>query len=85
MIATTMLVVGLFAILSWDSTFPDRRDVMVLGAAADSIAHHFLRQSGGGSHGVKRDGCRSAVVCRIRRPPGAQSSACGRDRPFYCL
>jgi CubicO group peptidase (beta-lactamase class C family) len=30
MIATTMLVVGLFGILSWDSTFPDRRDVMVL-------------------------------------------------------
>jgi len=30
MIAVTMLVVGLFAILSWDSTFPDRRDVMVL-------------------------------------------------------
>jgi len=30
MIATTMLVVGLFAILSWDSIFPDRRDVMVL-------------------------------------------------------
>ncbi|HLK68328.1 MAG TPA: serine hydrolase domain-containing protein [Bryobacteraceae bacterium] len=30
MIATTMLVVGLFAVLSWDSTFPDKRDVMVL-------------------------------------------------------
>src|SRR5580692_637130 len=30
MIATTMLVVGLFAILSWDSIFPDRRDVLVL-------------------------------------------------------
>ncbi len=30
MVATTMLVVGLFAILTWDSTFPDRRDVMVL-------------------------------------------------------
>jgi len=30
MIAVTMLVVGLFAILSWDSTFPDKRDVMVL-------------------------------------------------------
>jgi hypothetical protein len=29
-IATTMLVVGLFAVLSWDSTFPDRRDVLVL-------------------------------------------------------
>jgi CubicO group peptidase (beta-lactamase class C family) len=30
LIATTMLVVGLFAVLSWDSTFPDRRDIMVL-------------------------------------------------------
>lgn len=30
LIATTMLAVGLFALLSWDSTFPDRRDVMVL-------------------------------------------------------
>jgi hypothetical protein len=31
LISTTMLVVGLFAVLSWDSTFPDRRDVLVLG------------------------------------------------------
>ncbi len=31
LIATTMLVVGLFAVLSWDSTFPSRRDVFVLG------------------------------------------------------
>jgi hypothetical protein len=30
LIATTMLVVGLFTVLSWDSTFPDRRDLMVL-------------------------------------------------------
>ena len=30
LIATTMFVVGLFAVLSWDSTFPDRRDVLVL-------------------------------------------------------
>src|SRR5258707_11166392 len=29
LIATTMLVVGLFAVLSWDGTFPDRRDVLV--------------------------------------------------------
>ena len=27
---TTMLTVGLFAVLSWDSLFPDRRDVLVL-------------------------------------------------------
>src|SRR5512135_687020 len=31
LIATTMLAVGVFAVLSWESTFPDRRDVMVLG------------------------------------------------------
>lgn len=30
LVSTTMLVVGLFAVLSWDSTFPDRRDVLVL-------------------------------------------------------
>lgn len=30
LIATTMLAVGLFAVLSWDSMFPDRRDVLVL-------------------------------------------------------
>src|SRR5438105_7455135 len=30
LIATTMLVVGLFAVLSWETTFPDRRDVLVL-------------------------------------------------------
>ena len=31
LIATTMLVVGLFAVLSWESTFPDARDMLVLG------------------------------------------------------
>jgi hypothetical protein len=31
MIFTMMLVVGLFAVISWDSIFPDRCDVMVLG------------------------------------------------------
>jgi len=31
LIATTMLTVGLFAVLSWTSMFPDYRDVLVLG------------------------------------------------------
>lgn len=30
LISMTMLVVGLVAVVSWDSTFPDRRDVMIL-------------------------------------------------------
>ncbi|MGC2659757.1 MAG: serine hydrolase domain-containing protein [Bryobacteraceae bacterium] len=31
LIATTMLLVGLFAVLTWNSTFPDKRDLMILG------------------------------------------------------
>ncbi len=31
LIATTMLAVGVFAVLSWESTWPDRRDALVLG------------------------------------------------------
>jgi hypothetical protein len=30
LIATTMVIVGLFSVLTWDSIFPDRRDVLVL-------------------------------------------------------
>lgn len=30
LIATTMLIVGLVAVVSWDATFPDRRDLMVI-------------------------------------------------------
>jgi CubicO group peptidase (beta-lactamase class C family) len=30
LVSTTMLVVGLFAVLSWESMLPDRRDVLVL-------------------------------------------------------
>ena len=30
LVATTMLVTGLFAVLCWDTTFPDRRDVLTL-------------------------------------------------------
>jgi hypothetical protein len=30
LVATTMLAVGLFSVLSWDSMFPDRRDVLTL-------------------------------------------------------
>ena len=30
LIETTMLVVGIFAILNWENTFPDRRDIQIL-------------------------------------------------------
>ena len=41
-IATTMLVVGVFAVLSWNSTFPDRRDVLVLAPLPISSRIMFL-------------------------------------------
>lgn len=41
-IATTMLVVGLFAVLSWDAVFPDRRDVLVLAPLPVSSSMIFL-------------------------------------------
>ena len=42
LIATTMLVVGLFAVLSWDSTFPDKQDVLVLGPLPIRMRTLFL-------------------------------------------
>jgi CubicO group peptidase (beta-lactamase class C family) len=41
LIATTMLIVGLFAVLSWNSMFPDHRDVHVL-APLPIRAHTLL-------------------------------------------
>jgi hypothetical protein len=42
LIATTMLVVGIFAVLTWDSTFPDRRDVLVLAPLPVRVQTLFL-------------------------------------------
>jgi hypothetical protein len=39
-IATMMLVIGLLTVISWDATFPDRRDVMVLSPLP--IAPHTI-------------------------------------------
>ncbi len=41
-IATNMLVVGLFAVLSWDAVFPDRQDVLVLAPLPISSKTIFL-------------------------------------------
>lgn len=42
LIATTMLIVGLFAVLSWDSMFPDQRDVLVLAPLPVRAGTMFL-------------------------------------------
>jgi len=59
LIATTMLVVGLFAVLSWDSTFPDRRDVLVLAPLPVRPRTIFL-EGGGGRHGAEPHGSTAA-------------------------
>lgn len=45
LIATTMLTVGIFAVLSWDSTSPDRRDVFVLAPLPIRTRTMFLAKS----------------------------------------
>jgi CubicO group peptidase (beta-lactamase class C family) len=45
LIATTMLVVGLFSVLSWDSTFPDRRDVLMLAPLPVRPSTWFLAKA----------------------------------------
>ncbi len=42
LIATTMLIVGLFAVLSWDSMLPDQRDVLVLAPLPVRAGTMFL-------------------------------------------
>jgi hypothetical protein len=42
LIATTMLIVGLFAVLSWDSMLPDQRDVLVLAPLPVRASTMFL-------------------------------------------
>lgn len=42
LIATTMLVVGLFAVLCWDSILPDQRDVLVLAPLPIRASTIFL-------------------------------------------
>jgi len=41
-IATTMTIVGLLAVLSWESSFPDRRDLLVLGPLPVRVRTVFL-------------------------------------------
>lgn len=42
LIATTMLVVGLFAVLNWESVLPDRRDVLLVGPLPVTTRTFFL-------------------------------------------
>src|SRR5207248_2961686 len=52
LIATTMLIVGLFAVLSWDSTFPDRRDVLVLAPLPIRTRTFFLAKVAAAGSGL---------------------------------
>ena len=73
-----MLVVGLFAVLSWDSTFPDRRDVLVLAPLPLRPRTLFLAKIAGVAtalgmtvlllHCARRAGLAAGVGLAERRP-----------------
>jgi len=76
MIATTMLVVGLFAVLSWDATFPDRRDVLVLAPLPIKARTLFLAKvtAAGTALGVTMvalNAFPSAALSLALTPPGS--------------
>ncbi len=49
LISTTMLVVGIFSVLSWDSHFPDRRDALALGPLPVSGPTLFAAKAAAGA------------------------------------
>jgi hypothetical protein len=70
LIATTMLVVGLFAVLSWESTFPDRRDVLVLGPLPIRARTLFLAKVA-----AVASAWRNPISLPVLRTPGCRASA----------
>lgn len=52
LISTTMLVVGLFAVLSWNSTFPGRRDILVLAPLPIRSRTMFLAKAAAVASGL---------------------------------
>src|SRR5262249_34078496 len=52
LIATTLLAVWLFAGVSWDSIFPDRREVMVVGPLPGRTRTVLLAQAAAGAGAV---------------------------------
>lgn len=52
LVASNMLAVGLFAVLSWDSTFPDRRDVLVLAPLPVRSSTIFLAKAAASATGL---------------------------------
>ncbi len=80
LIATTMLVMGLFAVLSWDSTFLDRRDVLVLAPLPVRPRTMFMAKAAalGAALGLTTAAlnCLAAGTSGFHRCCKSQSSAC---------
>jgi hypothetical protein len=72
-IATTMLAVGILAVLSWDSTLPDRRDVLVLAPLSFARSHRLPGKGGGSSHGTYVLAIAPAWAIRKPSAPGMRN------------
>ena len=81
LISTTMLAVGLFAVLSWDATFPDKRDVLVLAPLPVRARTIFLAKVAAVAPSLcltdrsaaQRDGLNPAAGIRLARRAGRAS------------
>jgi hypothetical protein len=73
LISTVMLVVGVFAVLSWDAMFPDRRDVLILAPLPVRPRTFFLAKVGAVSTalGMTILACagRQLLAARARQSP----------------
>ena len=79
LIAATMLVVGLFAVLSWQSMFPDRQDVHVLGPLPVRPRTLLFAKVAAVDHGAAGDRARAAARRGDRVAGGAESAGGGAD------
>lgn len=70
LISTMMLVVGLIAVVSWDATFPDRRDVMVLAplpvAPSTILSAKIAATATLLGLAVLTLNCASGIICPLR-------------------
>ena len=75
-----MLVVGLFAVLCWDSLLPDQRDVLTLAPLPVRARTLFLAKVGGVGDGARADGRNAARGDRDHLAGGVRGESRTRSR-----
>jgi hypothetical protein len=90
LMAMTMVVVGLFSVLSWDSAFPDRRDVLILAPLPLRARTVFLAKlaalgAGLGTAMLALNGLSGLLYPLLFTPPGSGFFSVFRSLAAYWL